>query len=81
MNFYIWYGSGVLILLVAMFQSIVREDGIQKALKEFNYLFVRNGDMFSTGLLLVIALFGPLLLVVIAYFLWHNWRNGFVEYD
>ena len=77
MNFFEWYGIGLLILLILFAQQAYRDFGtIKKATDEVYDIFVRKADKLSTTVILLVALFGPLLLLIIAYLQFRLWQNG-----
>ena len=77
MNFFEWYGSGLVILLILFAQQAYRVYGtIKKAAYEVYDILIRGADKLSTSVILLVALLGPLLLPIIAYFQFRSWQNG-----
>lgn len=77
MNFFEWYGSGLVILLVLFAQQAYRDYGtIKKTMNELHDVFILRADKLSTSVILLVALFGPLLLLIIAYFQFRAWQDG-----
>ena len=77
MNFFEWYGIGLVILLILFAQQAYRDfRSVKKTAFDLYDTFIRRGDVLSTTVILVTALLGPLLLLIIAYFQFIAWRNG-----
>lgn len=77
MNFLEWYGSGIVIILVLFsWQAYSTCATIKKAADEVYDIFIRRADGLSTSVLLIMALFGPLLLPAIGYFKFRSWQDG-----
>ena len=82
MNFLVWYGIGLIILFVLFAQQAYMDyRSIKKAANDLYDTFIRRGGALSTGVLLVAALFGPLLLPMIAYFKFRTWQNSLAVDD
>ena len=85
MNFLIWYAIGVLTLLVTFFvQGCVdapKGKRISRATSEMYDIFVKRADKLSTVLLGIVALLGPLLPVIFAYFIARNWYDSLAIND
>jgi len=77
MNFFEWYGIGIVILLILFAQQGYRDyRTIKKAASEVYDIFIRRADKLSTSVILLVALLGPLLLPMIAYFQFRAWQYG-----
>lgn len=77
MNFFEWYGTGIIIILVLFsWQAYVLHDTLKKAANELYDVFIRKANMLSTVCLLVVALLGPLLIPIIAYLKFRDWQDG-----
>lgn len=77
MSFLIWYASGLVIMLtVFAWQAIKDNPTLAKAANELYNIFIRKANKLSTSVLLLFALFGPLLLIALAYFRFRTWQNS-----
>ena len=77
MNFFEWYGIGIAILFVIFAkQSYESNSTIKDAAFEMYHIFIRKADVLSSGILLLAALLGPLLVPIIAYFEFRAWRDN-----
>jgi len=82
MNFFEWYGTGIVIILALFcWQAYTLNDTIMKAVDEVYDIFIRRADGLSTSLLLVLALLGPLLIPAIAYFKFREWQDSLAVDD
>ena len=77
MSFLTWYGIGLVILFVLFAQQAYRDNAtIKKAAGEVFDIFIRRADKLSTIVIFTVALLGPLLLPIIAYFQFRAWQNS-----
>ena len=77
MNFLQWYGMGIVILLMLFsWEAYNTHNSIKEAGNEVYDVFIRRADILSTSALLIAALFGPLLVLAIAYFIFRAWQDS-----
>jgi len=77
MSFLQWYGIGIVILLMLFsWEALITNNTIKKAIDEVYDVFIRKADKLSTSVLLIVALFGPLLLPAIGYFKFRSWQDS-----
>ncbi len=77
MNFFEWYGIGIVIILATLsWQAYEDKNTITEAVAQMHDIIIRKADALSTGILLIVALLGPLLLLAIAYFKFREWQDG-----
>lgn len=80
MGFLGWYGFGaatiVILLFVEAYRNNRRDRRIKHALSELYNILFKKADWLSTGILLLMALGGPLLIIAIIYFIVRNWYDN-----
>lgn len=77
MNFFEWYGIGVATIVLTLFYETYSDRrNIKQALKELYEILVSKANTVSTILLALVALFGPLLPFIFAYFIARNWYDS-----
>ena len=78
MNFIQWYAMGVVVLLMLFSWDTYNKSNysIKIAANEVYDTLVRRADALSTSVLLITALAGPLLVLVIAYFIFRAWLDS-----
>jgi len=77
MIFLEWYGIGIAILFVLFgWHSYESTDTLRGAAMKTYDMFMRDADVVSTGILLIVALLGPLLLPAITYFKFREWQDS-----
>jgi hypothetical protein len=77
MSFLQWYGIGIVILLMLFsLEAFKSNNTIKKAIDEVYDIFIRRADKLSTIVLLIVALFGPILIPAIGYFKFRSWQDG-----
>ena len=77
MSFLQWYGMGIVILLMLFsWEAYNTHNTIKKAANEVYDVFIRRGNVLSTSAILIAALFGPLLILAIGYFIFRAWHDS-----
>jgi len=80
MTFLAWYCTGVITLISTFWIEAYRRGygghGLKYAFYQIYEILVKKASILSTFLLAVTALLGPLLILLFAYFIIHNWYYG-----
>ncbi len=79
MNFLGWYGIGVATIIITLWVEAYRHAHSMKfrqAFSEVYEILIRKADMLSTVLLSLVALLGPVLPFIVAYFIARNWYDS-----
>lgn len=79
MSFLTWCGIGIATVVITLFIEALRHSPkdrrIKRAFRELYEIFYKKADLFSTTILGVATLLGPLVTVIFVYFIVSDWLN------
>lgn len=84
MNFLTWYGIGIATIVITLFIEALtyspKGHRIRQAFYELYSIFCKQTDLVSNVIVVatvvVVALLGPILLVIFAYLIARNWYDS-----